>query len=187
MFAMLLTGGCGTPAPEKKSIPKVDPPQERRLNTGSGEVSKRKSDDKHPDDRRLIWTVKWQQARLAYADDRNFSGSMTAVTGIIYEAGKPVSSFQADQARADRGSNTLTLIGHVIITSKNPPSKLTCNQVEWDATSEIIKATGNVWVDALDYEMGAYTELWASPKMNHMGTPDTFQKKKTMGDPKHES
>lgn len=107
---------------------------------------------------------------------------MEAVTGTIYLDGEPVSDFSADYGQADKKSELLTIYGNVQIKSRVVIRNgqrigggiLTCERMEWLPSRKLIAAKGQVSFEDALYEAGTFKELWATPKMDSVGTPDQF-------------
>ncbi len=114
------------------------------------------------------------------------TGTLKGVTGEIYDKGELSSRFSGDDGEADQSKQTFVLRGHVMVTSKVKPKgkreipaemkemKLTAAVIRWDPLAKKFKATGSVMISGPSYEMGPYPEIWATPDLNKMGTPDRF-------------
>jgi len=181
----MLSGGCDRPGQGQKDPEHSNPPEERSLHTTGGETTRRRQ---LPHGRwEPVWAVQWESADLSYLTEKQFKGRMNGVSGKLYQDGKPFGRFGADAATAYKESDRLTLSGHVKLTmlrskrtakskSGMPKTRLTCDELEWDAGEGVIKAKKNVYVDTLDYKIGPFTEYWATPDFTLAGTPDLFLK-----------
>ena len=179
---MLALAGCGRQGRIEKDPEKSTPPERRGIVTTGGTTTKRKQGDASV----IVWVVSWKSAEANFLTEKDYSGRMNGISGMIYERGRPVGSFTADLARAYRESDRLTLSGNVKLTSDlpdsmqrhgEPPEKavLTCDELEWDAGEDLVKAKKNVIMDASEYKMGAFPELWCTPGFDLVGTPALFQ------------
>jgi hypothetical protein len=183
---VLVVAGCGHSGPIQQDPTKSSPPEKREAFTTGGTTSKRRA--KPPRD--IVWVAKWKSADLSFVTEKDYSGRMLGVEGSIYEHGRPVGAFTADEAEAYKGSDQLMLTGHVTLTSNGPASSanktptskeqetvLTCGRLEWDSASDLIRAKENVNVVTPVYSLGPFAELWANAKLDHFGTPDFFTNK----------
>lgn len=123
-----------------------------------------------------MWSVQWESARIEYGGESQISGTMSRVSGEMYERGAVASTFVADFAEAEKQSNRLTLSGNVVVTSKEYKSTIACDKLVWDGNNNLIRALGNVRFKSKQYTAEVFDELLASPKMNQIGTPDLFYK-----------
>lgn len=127
--------------------------------------------------RKRLWTVKWQKADLVYGEGGAIGGSMSEVTGEIYGDGKEASTFKAKSAEADRDTGELKLVGAVEVRSIQPGATLRCETLRWASNGqEIVRAQGQVRVESDGYRLGSFEQLWATPDLSQVGTPDAFTK-----------
>jgi lipopolysaccharide export system protein LptA len=164
-----LVAGCG-PRKIEKDV-KRNPPEQRTLHTEAGQTTKRAEGGG-----RIQWVVAWESAELDYLTETEYGGRMKNVKGTIFEEGKAAGTFRADRAEAQKRSNRLKMFGHVVLLSKAPQSTLSCDELEWDAGAEVVKAKQNVNLNTLDYKMGSIPEVWATPKLDVVATPELFEK-----------
>lgn len=192
----MLTFGCGKPAAKKGEEKK--PPEKAQknplipdhitVNTNAGNATVRS-----PESHDILYTAKWQGARVTAGAEGVLSGSMEGVEGELYDK-KRASTFKADDAVAHRESMKLTLTGHVTITAidtgphlgKEPEVKratLTCDkvEVEWvtdekKTTASVVKASGNVQVVGAFGTLSGLNEIWATPDLTTVATPSMFKK-----------
>jgi len=99
---------------------------------------------------------------------------MNGVTGEIYQHIQTSSTFQAKQGQGDQVNQRLTLNGSVQVTSKDPAITLTCDRMVYDGKTKIIKAIGNVRVMGTMSTEDTIKELWATPDLKKIATPDMF-------------
>lgn len=154
----------------------MDPPRppekqpDRVVNVSEAEAVRLSGEAGNP----RIWEIRWKKAQLEYADDMHFGGTMDTVTGTIYHEGEAVSDFRADSGRAEKESERLTLDGNVRITARKGGGVLTCESLEWLPSRRLVAAKGKVRFEDDVYEAGTFSELWATPEMDAIGTPDRF-------------
>ncbi len=103
-------------------------------------------------------------------------GDMDTVDGTIFKDDKQASKFSAEKGHAEKGTGVLTLSGNVVVRAENPTVIMRCDQVEWDARIQILKAKGNVRFDETGYTLGTMKELWCSPDLRHIATPELYSK-----------
>lgn len=112
---------------------------------------------------------------MTYQDKNTFFGSMTGVSGEIYDRDQVASRFSANTADANKAQDTLQLSGNVDLSSEKPASHLHCRSLAWDPAQRVVKATGNVTLETPSYDLGPVPELWATPNLSQAGTPSEFQ------------
>lgn len=103
---------------------------------------------------------------------------MEGVRGVLYREDKEVSDFWASRAEADSRTGILKLTGQVRVVARDGGSRLECETLEWRGSEKIVVARGGVRVTHRDWSMGPAPELWASPELKRVGTPDAFSKEK---------
>ena len=169
-IAALALLGCGSPKrtdPTTKSPPPI--PLDTTANTGPVAITQR-DENGH-----ILWHVESDKSQIVYGGEKKLSGSLEKVNGDLYENGKLVSTFRADSATADQEENRLELEGKVEVTEMRESATLIAQKVTWDGKQQQIRASGDVRVVAKSYQMGPFKELWASPDLMHVGTPDVFK------------
>jgi hypothetical protein len=178
LFGMLLLfvlSGCGAggaaPTAAAPETPAAEAPDDAKVVHFASGSGKRFSDGP---ERRLLWSVEWERGRVEYADDQRFGGEMEGLRGAITLEGEESSTFRAAQGIASRERGLLALQGGVELVSKTHELTLTCDEIEWDADAQIVKARGNVSIEGAVGSMGPVSELWASPDLKRVATPDLF-------------
>ena len=127
--------------------------------------------------REKVWTVRWKEAELDYTEGQEKpGGEMKEVEGTIYKQGQPGSSFSAENGHAEKGTGVLTLTGNVVVQAKDPAVTMRSESVVWDSVRQILVAKGNVRFDDPSATLGPVKELWCSPDLKHVATPDLFSK-----------
>lgn len=107
--------------------------------------------------------------------DASFEGKLTNVEGTLFDQGTPSSTFFADGATVIKGDDQLALDGNVKIVNLAKQATLRCDSLRWTSKSNRIVAKGNVFVEAPGYKMGPSAEVWASPDLSKVATPDLYQ------------
>jgi hypothetical protein len=138
--------------------------------TGEGEVTRRR-----PGTRERLWSVTWSGARLEYAGEGSFGGSMQGVRGVIYENDRPVSTFEADAAQASKESNVLKVSGNVRVVVDEFKVNVTCDQIEWRPDDNVVAASGAVRVVMPGFELGPVPRVLSTPAFQHFATDELFR------------
>ncbi|MCX7800675.1 MAG: hypothetical protein N2109_10070 [Fimbriimonadales bacterium] len=168
-MTLLALSGCGGRQEHRKVERQT--PEPRAMAASKGSLVR--SD---PSDGRSLWSVQWDRATLDYGSDGSFGGSMEGVSGVLYGRRGASSRFRAQRAEASQKQHWLKLTGGVTLEATDPPSKLQCDEVLWDASADTIKAKGGVVLDAGDYRVGPFAQLWATPDLSYFSTPDLFER-----------
>lgn len=100
---------------------------------------------------------------------------MEGVSGMLFGRRGLSSRFRARRAEASQRDQWLRLSGDVMLEAADPPSRLRCDEVLWDAGKDAVKARGAVVFDAGAYKVGPFPELWATPELSFFSTPDLFE------------
>lgn len=106
----------------------------------------------------------------------------------MYKDGSAANTFQADSARAEKDTfltrpyvKFLTLTGHVridahvTVDAKERQTTLTCDRLEWYAKEKLMKAFGHVEVSGTLGQLSGLNEVWASPELKTIATPNMFK------------
>ncbi len=169
---MALLVGCAAPTAKKQAAnPSPEQTPKARISVSTGEGTQYSKGPKHEP----VWTVKWKEATVDVQGKNSFVGAAKGVTGTIDQNGAPASDYSADGAFADKEKGVLALVGHVKLVSKKPAATLTCERVEYHSDQKLIKAKGNVRVEG-PWGSAAGNEVWATPDLKQIGTPDMFRK-----------
>jgi len=176
---LALLAGCRSPSvplPEAnlpKGDPKEDPPVTRTVNSAGGKLDRKSDDGKGT----ILWSIEWESASLEYTTDQRFGGRMKNVKGVFYAQGQPASSFVATEAVADKGTNSLRLIGGVRVTNEDPKGALYCGELVYDGVKGIIDAQKGIEVDYESYRVRGIEALRANAKLTVVATPESFEPK----------
>jgi len=155
-------------------MPKEDPKaakEEPKQSVQTGEGSATRLDDKDLP----AYDVAWNSSKLDFGEKGVFSGQMESVSGTLYTRGKAVSQFKAKLARASKVDQLLSLEQSVAITSQNPKGVLSCDSLEWDNKKGVLRAKGNVRFDGESFTVGSAPEIWATPDLSVIATPEQFK------------
>ncbi len=162
--------GCGS-AP-KQNAPAEEKPPSVMVHTGMGST-----DHLSPAPKRTkLWTVRWEHADLTMGSESQQSGKMETVTGEIYRDGHRISTFAGDTGHGSQTNQTLELDGHVKVIGADPKGTLTCDRLEYDGQAKILKAKGAVTYDGANGILGPLPELWATPDLKEISSPELFKK-----------
>lgn len=176
ILALVGCRGPQVPLPEA-NLPKGDPKDEplmtRTVNSAGGQLDRRSDDGTGS----LEWSIEWESAQLEYTSDQKFGGRMKNVKGVLYDKGKPASTFVAIEAVADKGSSKLRLVGGVRVTSTEPKGALFCGELVYDGIAGIIDAKKGIEVDYETYQVRGIEALRADSNLVVVATPESFTKK----------
>lgn len=175
MLAML--AGCkgpSVPLPEAnlpKGDPSKEPPTSRTVNSAGGKLDRKSDDGKGT----VLWSIEWESATLEYTTDQQFGGRMKNVKGVLYHHGEPSSTFVASEAVADKGKNSLKLVGGVRVSNAKPYAVLFCGELVYDGVSGIIDAQKGIEVDYEAYRVRGVNALRANSDLTVVATPESFK------------
>lgn len=167
--ACLALSGCGPgPSPMKAAAPKPEK-DARRLRTGPVEVVVK------DDEGRVSWTMQAEDSRLVIPDSGAMTSMAEAVTGAVYEAGKVSSRYTAEAGTADQGKKTAVLTGAVEVTHESTGRVLRAARVVYSEARRRFEASGSVTVSSGEVRIGPFAQLYATPDLKRVGTPDRFR------------
>ena len=165
--------GCGSPSAEKpKGSPSPTKPAEtpKVIHTTGGNSTQYSPDPK----RERQWDVTWKEATLGV--QMSGKAKMTGVSGQLYREGKAVSDYQGDGGTADRGTQILTLRGNVQVKSLEYDAVLYCDEIRYEGGRSLVRARGHVRIVGKSGDLQTDSELWATPDLKRVGSPDAFAK-----------
>lgn len=182
-FLLVLVAGCGSPsprtakpAPAEQPAPEAGEPAVERSITAGG-VEMVASDDNN----QKVWSARSETATLDMMTNDNVVSRMAGVTGDLFQKGEVASTYRAEEAFANRTDRKLTLKGGVQVQNSDGPEALSAQALDWIPDKELIQLRGDVSVSSgKTYQAGPFGLLWATPDLNIIGTPDTFQPKPNM-------
>lgn len=170
-----MAGGCSAPPPKsaEKPPPKKDevilPPS---VHTGPATLTQFTDEPRH----QRAWDAQWQTAEINYTRGEKPGGDMQEVTGTIYKDDQKVSTFSADRGHAEKGTGVLSLEGHVVVKSLDYGIALKSQTLVWDARTQLVSAKGGVSFEDKGYTLAGIPELWCSPDLKAVSTPDLYKK-----------
>ncbi len=109
-------------------------------------------------------------------DPKGAFGTMQTVKGEIYQDDKVASTLTADSGEAEKDTGVLRQKATVVVNGINPKATVKGDQLEWDARIRIVKVKGNPSIDSPQIVMNTTDELWSTPDLKQVGTPDQFKK-----------
>jgi hypothetical protein len=122
-----------------------------------------------------LWTVKWQSGIVDfYETGKDFTGTLTTVTGTIFNDQGAACTFAGDRSRVDKAKDVLILEGRVRLISVDPKMTLTCDKLRYEAGNKLVKAQGNVRIVGEGGTVSGLQEIWTTPELNLVATPDAF-------------
>ncbi|ARU42117.1 LPS export ABC transporter periplasmic protein LptC [Armatimonadetes bacterium Uphvl-Ar1] len=121
------------------------------------------------------WKIKGEAARAGLQEDGENEFFITGVTGEIYSDGKTASTFTADSAKAVTESKKLVLDKNVKVTSLSQKMTLQADKITWMDDKQLFAAVGNVLIDSPDWQLGKMPEVWATPDLSKIGSPNKFK------------
>lgn len=168
-LAFLAICGCGpgpTPTAAAPSEPEKDA---RRLRTGPVEVVVKDEDG------RVSWTMQADDSRLVIPESGAMTSMAESVTGQVYEGGKVSSRYTARAGTADQGQKTAVLTGSVEVTHESTGRVLRAARVVYSEARRRFEASGSVTVSSGEVRIGPFAQLYATPDLKRVGTPDRFR------------
>ena len=102
---------------------------------------------------------------------------MKGVTGEIYNDKGVACKFKSDRGAANNLTKTLTLIDRVQVDSGDPKATLQCDRLIYDGNRKFLKAQGHVMATGTMRTVGTIDEVWATPDLKKIATPDMFDLK----------
>lgn len=169
--------GADGPVHGPKDMVREKPDREERIDTA---VAKRGEATRYSTDARrdALWSIRWGDATISYDGSGNMGGSMNGVDGQLFKQGIPASRFRAGQAKTEFASRRLSLSGGVRLFNKEPAAELSASDVVWNPDLERIEAHGKVMLKAGEMEFGPFENVYATPDLGEISTPDLFRKEK---------
>ena len=128
------------------------------------------------DEGEIAWVLRAKNSSVHVEGGKEIDAVATGVSGELFQKGEVASRYQSEKGLANDVKRTLRLDGKVQVTSEAQKVTLTADRVEWMEDRQLIAARGSVWVKSADYEMGPLPELWATPDLKRVGSPDRFKK-----------
>jgi hypothetical protein len=129
--------------------------------------------------RTLAYDIQWQSGIAKASDSEHYDFDLKGVTGSLYRDGKKVADYAADAGTAVKATGLLTLSGNVEVTSADQKSKtlgtsVKCDQMLYNTSDTILKASGNVTILGKAFTLGPFRDIWCSNDLTEVTTPDQF-------------
>jgi hypothetical protein len=142
------------------------------VSSGSGKIDYYSEGAK----RELTYTIHWKEGSTTSLDQKHFFLKLSGVTGSLYKNGQVSSTFEGDEATANQKDGTLVLDGNVQVHSVNQKtnSTLFCEKMSYADSDRIVKATGSVHLSSDNFTLGDFEELWGSPDLKTVATPEMY-------------
>jgi len=86
----------------------------------------------------------------------------------------PICDFKSDHGYADDVLKILTLTDHVRVSGREQKGVLECDKLVYYGNQKFFKATGHVRVLGTMNTVGTLEEVWATPDLKKIATPDMF-------------
>ncbi|RYG24706.1 hypothetical protein EON82_09780 [bacterium] len=176
LFPFALTA-CGKPAGEKNAKTgkpkKEDPPILQSVEMGAGRTTVYKSKDPNSP---VSFTVRWEKGGFKADKEGIDTGHLTTVSGDLYSNGKKSSDYQADRGDADKDKKRLTMTGDVTLRSADGKGTLTSPKAEYRGDVGLVRAMGGVTAKGSFGTLSGVPEVWATPDLKTIGTPDMVSK-----------
>jgi lipopolysaccharide export system protein LptA len=170
--ACVVVVGCGSPKPSRPAEVKTPDNTPKVIHTGQGESTQFSADAK----RERLWDIEWESAGIGATGDEKGKASMQTVTGHLYRDAQTVSTYQGDAATADQTAKILILRGNVQVKSLAYDAVLHCDEIRYEGQRSLVRARGHVRIVGKGSEVQSATELWATPDLRTVGSPEAFLK-----------
>lgn len=176
---VLVFVGCGSPdrrLPENVALEKEKEHEKRGseqiVSSAGGTVTVYDHNN-----RKNYFTVTWKQAEVNFdIEESIYGGKIQEISGTIVRGEKVQSTFVAREGSVEKGTRLVRLAGGVKVTSTLMDSKLVCNELAYDADTNIIDASKGVEADISGYQIRGIEHLRALGNLDRLGTPDLFNK-----------
>lgn len=100
--------------------------------------------------------------------------ALQQVDGEIYEAGKLKSRFRAERGTVDQAKRLINADGNVVVRDPNNGIALRADSIRYLDGSGRIEAKGRVTVSSEAWKIGPFVDLWSTPDLQRVATPDRF-------------
>jgi len=101
-------------------------------------------------------------------------GVMNEVNGQIFKEEVVACTFSAKHGSMNSQSNILILTDNVHINAQDPKGTLTCDTLTYDGKKKFFKAHGHVQIAGTMGTMGPFDDVWATPHLDKVASPDRF-------------
>jgi len=122
------------------------------------------------------FSVAWSEGGAGLAEGTVKTGRLVEPKGHLYSNGKESSTYRADTGDADRDAKRLNMDGKVVVQSVDKTQTLRAPHGEYRGDVGIVRATGGVTATGPFGTLSGTPELWATPDLKLIGTPDMVAK-----------
>ena len=169
-----MSGCAKKPAPTAGSKPKKEAklPFEA-VQIGPGDtVVQQSADPKAPPS----FTLHWEGGEFDLDKGGLDEANLKAPRGEIFGDGKTVATYRADAGGAARETRRLQVRGDVVFRSQDETQTLKAPRGEYRNDERLVRMTGGVVASGTFGTLSGVPELWATPDLRLIGTPDMVAK-----------
>lgn len=170
-LALLTMASCAPPAPKKPAEApapvKDEEPATTKLATGKVEVLATDEQGK------AVIRVRAASSDIEVGKQVGVS-QLKTVEGEIYKAGKLESKFRADRGTVDQVKRLIDAKGNVVVKDSDGSVALRADAIHYKDGSGRIEAKGRVTVSSEAWRIGPFADLYATPDLQRVATPDRF-------------
>lgn len=162
---------CATP-PAKKPASATGPKNGKREETttiATGKVEAVAKDEEG----RTVLSVRADTSDIEVGKSVGVS-NLRVVDGEIYEEGKLKSRFRADRGTLDQVKRLIHAEGNVLVKASDGAIALRADSIDYRDGGNRIVAKGRVTVSSDTWKFGPFADLYATPDLQRVGTPDRF-------------
>lgn len=174
LLLSLCLAACAKPKkPEGDKPKKEDKPIIGSVGIGAGNTTiYSTSDVKSPPS----FTLKWTKGSFDAEKGGIGSGRLTEPSGTIFSGAKPSSTYRADEGEAIKAQKRLNMRGDVTLRSLDGTQTLKAPEAEYRGDVKLVRAMGGVVATGPFGTLSGVPELWATPDLRLIGTPDMVSK-----------
>lgn len=175
LLALALLGGCVKDKKPAKSGEKKDDKPEivQNIELGAGDTLVYASvDPKSP----RSFSVRWQKGGFTATDGGVDTGHLETVSGDIFTNNVKSSEYQAPRGDAKASLKRLKLEGGVVLRSADGTRTMRADKAEYRGDVRLVRVIGNVTAGGPFGTLSGMPELWATPDLRLIGTPDMVSK-----------
>ena len=123
------------------------------------------------------FTVRWDEGGFDAASGTVDTGDLKNPKGEIFQNGKAVSTYRADAGEAQRALERLDVTGGVQLRSADGKTTIKAPAAQYRGDVKLLRATGGVTASGPFGTLSGVPELWATPDLRLIGTPDMVLQK----------
>lgn len=171
LAALVFVSSCAPPAAKKPAnATKPEAGKKEETTTiATGKVEAVAKDEKG----RTVLSVRADTSEIEVGDSVGVS-NLKAVDGEIYEEGKLKSRFRADRGKLDQVKRLIHAEGNVVVKAPDGAIALRADAIDYRDGGNRIVAKGRVTVSSEAWKFGPFEDLYATPDLQRVGTPDRF-------------